>query len=61
MLDDQLTLLDGTEVFSLDGARALWPAWADHLIKDKVTPETVLDGVAYYSLDDLRAFVAGST
>lgn len=59
MLDDQLTLLDGTEVVSTSGAARLGLEDALHELYGPSHVAT-LDGVRYYSLEDLRAFVAGS-
>lgn len=62
MLDDQLTLLDGTEVITRSAAQVLtgldW--WDVYDTAERLTPETVLDGVPYFSRDALLSLLAGA-
>lgn len=62
MLDDELTLLDGTQVVTVAAAYQLAGKdfWCAHdLITQHLTPETVLDGVRYYDRDTALALIAG--
>lgn len=63
MLDDELTLLDGTSVVTLGAAAALagkdfWDVY--DTIEERLSPETVLDGVRYYRRDTVMSLIAGS-
>lgn len=64
MLDDELTLLDGTEVISLRAVtRRLGYVLRSNALDDLeaagLRPETVLDGQAYYCVDHIATHVAG--
>ena len=64
MLDDELTLLDGTEVISLRAvARRLGRSSPYYAKVDLecagLRPETVLDGQPYYNADHIAPLVAG--
>lgn len=62
MLDDELTLLDGTNVVTAEAVARLtsedfW--YTQLLLSHGLQPETVLDGSAYYERDAALTLVAG--
>lgn len=63
MLDDELTLLDGTDVVTIGAAARLADQdfWVAHeIITERLRCETVLDGVRYYRRVDALPLVAGA-
>lgn len=62
MLDDELTLLDGTEVVTVGAAARLADQdyWVAHNhITQRLQCEAVLDGVRYYGRDRALTLIAG--
>lgn len=61
MLDDHLTLLDGTEVISVTEVTKITgnPGLLADLL-EQVSPEAILQGRWYYSYADVRTFIEGA-
>lgn len=62
MLDDELTLLDGTEVVTISAVACLTGRdfWLVYDALTELTPEAVLDGVRYFRRDTALTLVAGA-
>lgn len=61
MLDDELTLLDGTQVVTIGAVTLLTGRdyWVVHdLITERLPPATVLEGARYYCRDTALTLVA---